>query len=90
VLVLGRSRDLLFHGEMGEEGGDFLFTHLVRMPLLMEEDKSPNPIEVSLFGADAVVLDAEMPADAIEQAGARDERRWGSDHGWDEKGGFAE
>jgi hypothetical protein len=36
------------------------------MPLLMKEDETANPIEVNLLGADAVMLYAEVPADAIQ------------------------
>lgn len=65
-LVLGGSRDLLFDGEMGKEGGNFLFPHFVGMALMVEQDETPDPIDVSLFGAQAVVLDPKMPADPLQ------------------------
>ncbi len=65
-LILGGRGDVAFNGEVGEEGGDFFFAHVGRMPFSVEEDVSANPIHVGLLGADAVVLDAEAPADAVE------------------------
>jgi hypothetical protein len=38
------------------------------MAFAVEKDEPTNPIDVRLFGPKAVVLDAEMPANAIEQA----------------------
>ena len=37
----------------------------------MEEDETANPIDVSLFGANAAAFDAQVPADAIEEFGFR-------------------
>jgi hypothetical protein len=65
-LVLGGCSHLQIDGKMGKESGDFFFAHVGRVSLLMKEGEASNPIEVSLLGAEAVALDAQMPADAIE------------------------
>lgn len=69
-LVLSGSCDVFFYGQVGQEGGDLAFTHFSRVPFLVEEDEAPDPIEVGLFGAQTGVLDAQLPADAIEKFGA--------------------
>lgn len=43
------------HGQMGEKCFHLGCPHLRGMPLLMEQDEAPDPIDVSLLGADAVV-----------------------------------
>ncbi|MDZ7828685.1 MAG: hypothetical protein U5K33_04065 [Halofilum sp. (in: g-proteobacteria)] len=35
----------------------------------MEQDESPNPVDVDLLGADAVVTEADALPDLVEQAG---------------------
>ena len=70
-LVLGGGGDVAVKVEMGEKGGDFFFAHLVGMAFAVEEDEAANPIEVSVFCADAVTFDAKMPADAVEKCGRR-------------------
>ncbi len=71
-------------GEMAEKGGDLCFAHGVGMAFSVEENEASNPIQVCLLGADTVVFDLEVPANAIEQFAARrgGERRWrsGRDH----------
>lgn len=87
-LVLSGGGDTALDREMAQEGGDLGFAHLGRMAFLVEEDEAPDPIEISLLGADAVALDAQVPAHAIEQLlpGRRGARRGGngSDHAKDE------
>lgn len=43
--------------------------HLFGVTFAVEEDVAPDPIDVDLFGADGVVLDAQVPAHAVEQFG---------------------
>jgi hypothetical protein len=40
---------------------------MFRMLLSMKKDVPPNPVNVGLFGADAVVLAADDLADSIDQ-----------------------
>ena len=49
------------------------------MAFIVEEDEAPNPIHISGFGPDAVMFDAQMPADAIEELWGRSGRRGGGD-----------
>jgi hypothetical protein len=39
------------------------------MPFAVEKDVSPYPIDIGLLGADGVMLDPQVPADAVEQPG---------------------
>jgi hypothetical protein len=39
------------------------------MPLVVKQDEAPNPIHVGLLGANAVILDPDALADAVEQQG---------------------
>ena len=55
-LVLGGGGHLLFNGQMGEEGFDFRFGHLVGMPFVMEEDVAFDPGEVAFFGAVGIMV----------------------------------
>ena len=55
-LVLGRSRDLLMGGKVGEEGFDFGCAHGGGVTFVMEEDVAFDPIFVGLFGAVGVVF----------------------------------
>ena len=47
-----------------------------RMTLVVEEDKSFNPVDVGLFRTDAVMLEPDTGADAVEKT-----RRLGTVHG---------
>jgi hypothetical protein len=66
-LVLGGGRNVGINGEMSEECGDLWLAHLVGVAFSVEEDEAANPIDVGLLGADAVMLDPQVPADAIEE-----------------------
>lgn len=77
-LVLGRGGDMVLHRQTRQEDADFPFAHLFRMAFCMEEDEAANPIDVGLLRSEAVVLDAQMPADAIEQSGTGDGLRGGA------------
>jgi hypothetical protein len=52
-----------------EERCDLFFTHFLRMAFAMEKNVTPDPVEIGLLGADAVVFDPQVPADAVEQFG---------------------
>jgi len=42
-------------------------SHLVWVTLFVEQDEAADPVDVSLLSANAVMLDAQMPADALEE-----------------------
>ena len=77
-LVLCGGSDSAINRQMAEEGGDFFLTHLVGVTFFVEQDEAADPVHVSLLGANAVALDAEMPADAVEEFAWRRAggRRW--------------
>ena len=57
--------------KVAEESGNLFFAHLLRVTFFVEEDETANPVDVSLFSANAVAFDAQVPADAIEKFGRR-------------------
>jgi hypothetical protein len=65
-LVLRRSSDMLFSCEMGKEFGNFAFAHCAWMTFAMKKDVTPNPIHISLLGADRIVFYAQVPPNAVE------------------------
>ena len=54
---------------MSQKFGDFLFAHFSRMPFAMVDDEPLNPVDVSLLGADAVVLSADGVVNAVKETG---------------------
>ncbi len=66
-LVLGGGGDLAFDGEMAEERFNLGIGHFPGVPLVVEEDEAFDPIDVGVFGADAVVEDPGVLADLVEQ-----------------------
>lgn len=68
-LVLGRRAHAARDGEMLEIGVDGLWTELLRMAAIVEQNESANPGAVRLLGACAVVTQAHGAADAVEQPG---------------------
>ena len=65
-LVLGGRGDVSLHRQISKEGSDLLLAHFVGVAFMMEEDEAADPIDVSLLGADAVMFDPQMPANAVE------------------------
>jgi hypothetical protein len=65
-LILRGSGDAFLHGEMGEKVGDFFLAHFVWMAFAMKENVTPDPIDIRLFGADAVMFHPQVPSDAVE------------------------
>jgi len=47
---------VLFDGQMGEKVFDFRDVHLLGVPLIVEEDVTPDPVYVSLLGANRIML----------------------------------
>ncbi len=68
-LVLGRRRDIPLDGQVSEERLELGCPHLLRMAFPMEEDEAPDPLDLGVFGPDAVVQDADPLAHAVEELG---------------------
>ena len=64
--ILRGSSHVALYGRVGQELLDLLFTHLLGVPLVMEQNVAPNPVDVGLLGADAVVFEADFCANLIE------------------------
>jgi hypothetical protein len=68
-LILCRGRYLALDRQIGEERLYLGRSQLCRMALAMKQDEAFNPVRVSLLGANALVLNAELYANLIEQFG---------------------
>ena len=56
---------------MTQKFADLLLAHLVRMPFMVEENESANPLDVRLFRSNGIMFRAKTPTDAIQQFGRR-------------------
>jgi len=56
-------------GKVREKCSDLVLAHILGVSFAVEKNKPLNPIGVCLLGADTVVLNPEMLADAIEKLG---------------------
>ena len=56
---------------MRQKGLDLRRPHVTRMPLARMPNKSFNPIDVSLLGAQTVVLESNLSPDLIQQTRCR-------------------
>ena len=65
-LILRGSGNVLIDGQMSEKLGDLAFAHFGWVAFAMEKDVAPNPIHVSLLGADRIVFYAQVPPKAVE------------------------
>jgi len=52
---------------VAEELADLLAAHLLRMPLVVEEDEAADPIHIGVLGSHAVVADADRIPHLVEQ-----------------------
>ncbi len=68
-LVLGGCGNVSIARKMSKELCHFCFRHVARMPFIVEQNESANPIDVTLFGPNAEVLAPNYVADQIEQFG---------------------
>jgi hypothetical protein len=82
-LILGGRRNPAFDGQMREERLDLRGAHLGRMASPVEDDEAPHPVGVCFLGPDAVVLEADLLAQAVEKPG------WPIGHGRLLRGAFA-
>jgi len=62
-LVLGGGGDVPVHGQVGEKGLDFGRAHVIGVALVMEQDVTPDPVQVSGFGANGVMFEADGVVD---------------------------
>ena len=67
-LVLGGCSDLTPRGQIGEEFVDLRAAHLARVAFAVEQDESPDPIQVGLLGAIGQVMEPEHLAALVEEA----------------------
>jgi hypothetical protein len=65
-LVLGGSRHVLVHGEVGEESLDLGAAHLPGVALVVKEDVAFDPEEVGLPGAWEIAPELDGFADLVE------------------------
>ena len=65
-LILCRRGDLTAYREIGKKRLDLGQAHRFRMAFVVEENEALYPAEISLFGADAVMLEADLVAHTVE------------------------
>lgn len=66
-LVLGGGGDIALGREVDDELLDFGDSHFTRMPFVVEQDVTADPVEVGFFGAQGVVFSADGVADLVEE-----------------------
>lgn len=64
---MGGGRNFTFSGQMDNEHTDFIFAHLIWVTLVVKEEITPDPIDVSLFGTKRVMPGAKNVTDLFEQ-----------------------
>jgi hypothetical protein len=69
-LVLCGGAYVPLRGETRKELPNLLFTHLSRVPFLVEKDESFDPMNVALFGFGTVMASADRLANLIEKFGS--------------------
>ena len=57
----------MVHGQVRQVGSHFRFSHVGRVSFLVEEDEAPDPADVGLFGARAVVTESEGVANLVQE-----------------------
>jgi hypothetical protein len=57
--------------QAGSEWRDLVSPPFIRLAFPMKENVTADPIYVRFFGANGVMFDAQMPADAIKELGRR-------------------
>jgi hypothetical protein len=65
-LILCRRRHFSIARQRSEKLSHFYFIHLARMTFAVEKNEAPNPIDVRLLSAKAVVFATQRIANAIE------------------------
>lgn len=60
-------RILPFGSEIGKKFLNFIFSHIFGMGLVVEEDKTPDPIYVRLFRSIGIMLEAYSVANLVEK-----------------------
>lgn len=68
-LVLGKGIRVEIHGEMSQEGFHLLWPHVFRVALVVKEDKTLDPGDVSLLRADGIALNADDVAGLFKEFG---------------------
>src|SRR2546426_4007628 len=68
-LVLRRGGDLMGHGEVREKLLHLGGTHRLRMPFVMEQDESPDPLHIGVFRAETIVLGADSHTHLLQEPG---------------------
>jgi hypothetical protein len=66
-LVLGRRSNVLLNREVTQERIHLRSTHLPRVAIAVKVDEPANPVNIGLFGTQAVMLDTATLAHLIEQ-----------------------
>lgn len=66
-LMMGRSRNASFIGQVRQKGADFGSSHIGGMAGLVKADIPSGPVHVDALGTQAIVLISEATSQLIEQ-----------------------
>jgi hypothetical protein len=66
-LVLGGGSHMAVYCQVRQELTNLLSPHVFWMTFILKQDESPDPENISLFGPEAVVFDANSKAHLVEQ-----------------------
>jgi hypothetical protein len=66
-LILSGRADLSLDREVSEEGFNFWSIHFVGMTFVVEENKPPDPLNISFFGAVGVMLETNSISNLVEE-----------------------
>lgn len=67
VFILGGGGYVGIAGKVGKKIGDFGFSHLERMAILVIENEAPNPIAIDALGSQTEMLSPDDIADLVEE-----------------------
>ena len=67
-LILGRGGDVAFRREVSQECADIKGIEITGMLATMENNEPPNPSDVGILGASAVVTGSGTSAHLVEQS----------------------
>jgi hypothetical protein len=68
-LILGGRCDLSFHRQIAQEALNFIGSHILGVALVVEQDETTCPFDISFLSADTVVTHTNLCAHPVEQLG---------------------
>ena len=67
ILILCGKCNVSIHGDVAQKCLDFSLAHITGVSFVVEQDKAPDPIDISMFSANAVMLGSDSSSNTVEQ-----------------------